>query len=388
MARTKAGDALTETHRMEQAILAASLVDFIRSLFMDTIDLDDIEGSSRTFVRKALPHVMERRSISQRIAETYLRKFRDVELRTLTDHEHLRDVAGVDLDDAARWADVEDIELGEMDDYLDDAADVAAELYSASANVAKGEVKRGRTADQVKKRTATAVSSSTMKQVSDGARAPVRREVERGNHGAGGYFRVVDADPCPFCAMLAARGPVYNLQSFGESDGLFSGDGQFKVHTGCGCSLEPIYGRKGAGLPATNRDLAKEWARVASGRNDPWNTWRRYKRNGTVPPEYDEDQVSPSAPQGGRNRNRAERQAKGTRNTRKPLDQLDQAELIRAVNGMELRRKGMRTELAKFQQRGVSPDEPGPAQSIQVRLNRLDKQIAEGNRLLGMMGVT
>lgn len=388
MARTKRGAQLTETHRQEQAVLAASLVDFIRSLFMDTIDLDDIDGSSRTFVRKAVPYILARRSVSQRIAETYLRRFRDVELRELMDHEELRRESSVDLDEAARWADADSIELGDDDDYLDPPAKVAQDLYTSSANVAKQQVKKGRTRDRVKTTTAQAVASTTMKQVSDGARAPVRREVERGNRGAGGYFRVVDADPCPFCSMLAARGPVYNLQSFQDSNGLFTGDGGFKVHTGCGCSLEPIYGRGGAGLPAINRNLAEEWARIASGRNDPWNSWRRYKRSGTIPPEYDEDDRAPSAPQAGRRRNREDAQVSGTRNTRKPIDQLDREELIKAINGMELRRRGMRTELAKLEARGVSADEPGPAQSIAVRLKRLDKQIAEADRRLGILGVT
>lgn len=385
MARTRQGDQLTEDHRLAQAYLAASVVDSIRDMFMDTIDLDDIDGSTRSFIRKALPLLLRRREVARSTAVTYLRRFRDVELRALMDHADLRLEASVDLPDVERWESAEDIELGDDNDYLKPVQDVVADLYAAGAHVAKQDVKKGRTEQRTKQRAANSVASTAMKHVSDGARAPVRREVERGNHGAGGYFRVVDADPCPFCAMLAARGPVYSANSFAESNGLFAGDGSFKVHTGCGCSVEPIYGRGGAGLPAENKKLADEWARIASGRNDPWNTWRRYKRNGTMPDEYDTDDVSPSAPQGGRNRRREARQAAGTRNTRKPLDQLDRTQLTTALNGMELRRKGMRKELASLEARGDSRNTPGPAQSIATRLNRLDKQIAEANRLLGMM---
>lgn len=387
MARTVEGATLTESHRVAQAALAASVVAEVRDMLLDTLNMADLDGSSREFIRKALPFIMARRSVSQRLAERYLQRFRDVELRGLVDSEDLRDVAGVDLDEAARWADAEDIELGDLEDYLDTPAEVTVDLYTSTANVAKAQKARGRTDDQAKARAADAVAAQAMKQVSDGARAPVRREADHGNHGAGGWFRVLDGDPCPFCAMLAARGPVYNQHSFTDSNALFSGDGDFKVHPGCGCSLEPIYGRGGAGLPQINRDLADQWARVASGRNDPWNTWRRYKRSGTLPPDNDTDDVSPSAPQVGRGRNKAERKAKGTSN-RKPIDQLDEAELIRAVNAMELRRKGMRTELAKLEARGVSREHPGPAQSIAVRLNRLDKQIAEGHRRMGILGIT
>lgn len=387
MARTTEGAGLTESHRVAQAYLAASIVAQVRDLFLDHLNMADLDGSTREFIHKALPLIMAQRGVSQRLAEEYLRRFRDVELRALADHEDLRDMADVDLVEAERWADPEDIELGDLEDYLDTPAEVTVDLYTSTANVAKAEKARGRSDAEAGQRAADAVSAQAMKQVSDGARAPVRREADHGNHGAGGWFRVVDADPCPFCAMLAARGPVYNQRSFADSTSLFSGDGEFKVHPGCGCSLEPIYGRNGAGLPETSRELSDEWSRIASGRNDPWNTWRRYKRSGTVPPEYDGDEASPSAPQGGRSRNREKRKVSGT-SSRKPIDQLDREELIRAVNAMDRRRKGMRTELAKLEARGVSRDHPGPAQSIATRLNRLDKQIARGNERLGILGVT
>lgn len=389
MARTREGAQLTEQHRQAQATLAASLVETIRNLLLDTLNLADIDGSSREFTRQALPLVLAHREVSRAAAQRYLERFRTVELRELVDHEDLAEAAGVDLEEAEQWVSADAIELGDDDDYLDDPETVARELYSASANVAKAEKGRAKSDGQARKRAADTAAATAMRQVSDGARAPVRREVEHGNHGAGGYFRVVDADPCPFCAMLASRGPMYNLHSFEDSDTLFSGDGQFKVHDGCGCSLEPIYGRKGAGLPQINRDLAEQWARIASGREDPWNSWRRYKRSGTIPDDETDPQTGTggSAPQYGRDRGKAERKAKGTP-SRKPIDQLNEAELVRAVNAMELRRKGMRKELAKLEQRGCSPDEQGPAQSIAVRLKRLDKQIAEGNRRMGILGVT
>lgn len=45
-----------------------------------------------------------------------------------------------------------------------------------------------------------------------------------------GYTRVTDGSPCAFCAMLAARGPVYRADSVA-----------FEAHRKCGCVGEPVY---------------------------------------------------------------------------------------------------------------------------------------------------
>lgn len=45
------------------------------------------------------------------------------------------------------------------------------------------------------------------------------------------YRRVTDGTPCAWCAMLAARGPVYSKET-----------AFFRSHERCGCEPEPVYG--------------------------------------------------------------------------------------------------------------------------------------------------
>lgn len=56
-----------------------------------------------------------------------------------------------------------------------------------------------------------------------------------------GYYRIEDADPCYFCAMLMSRGIVFKGDSFDASDDRYFGPGDAKVHDHCGGSLAPAY---------------------------------------------------------------------------------------------------------------------------------------------------
>lgn len=60
-----------------------------------------------------------------------------------------------------------------------------------------------------------------------------------------GFMRVTDGDPCYFCAMLASRGAVYQTAGTAgrEANDRFAGEGLFKFHDDCGCSILPIFSR-------------------------------------------------------------------------------------------------------------------------------------------------
>lgn len=88
---------------------------------------------------------------------------------------------------------------------------------------------------------ASAVKAA-VKHVVDGGRDQVDAIV--GGKVALGYFRVTQSEnPCGWCLMLASRGPVYQDDSFDESDPRFTGLGNHKVHDGCMCTLRPVYTR-------------------------------------------------------------------------------------------------------------------------------------------------
>ncbi|WGH20296.1 hypothetical protein SEA_MAGUCO_4 [Arthrobacter phage MaGuCo] len=64
-----------------------------------------------------------------------------------------------------------------------------------------------------------------------------------------GWARVSDGGPCPFCAMLVSRGPVY-------SEGTVS----FRSHDRCGCGVRLVY----------RNDADGGWSRDASALNRLW----------------------------------------------------------------------------------------------------------------------
>lgn len=72
-----------------------------------------------------------------------------------------------------------------------------------------------------------------------------------------GYYRIEDADPCYFCAMLMSRGTVFKEDSFDRSDVRFFGPGDAKVHDHCGGGLAPSY--TDDPYPAGTREFHELW---------------------------------------------------------------------------------------------------------------------------------
>ncbi|QGJ94137.1 MuF-like minor capsid protein [Corynebacterium phage EmiRose] len=389
MAHTQKGKDLTEEHRRAQLSITASVVDILKELFLSLFDLDDIDGSCAKFVKRALPVVLKARAFSTDTAEEYLRTFRSVELSSLVDARHLpTDVLKVPRDMLKRYADDALLYTDDVKDYLDilpDAAVVARDMLTSSAAVAKASVKAGKSEDEIKARALQTTQAKGIRLVSDGGRAPLIAEVKDGAHGAVGYARVVDPDPCPFCAMLASRGAVYSTDSFTESNALFSGDGAFKVHDGCECTMEPIYGRRVKNLPPSSQELSKQWAEIAAGQPDPWAAWRRYRTSGTLPGNEAVNAVlgvdgnaRASAPQYGRAKRKAQRGGRG----RKEIQELSIDDLQSTAAGLRIRRSKLESELASLESRGISVDEPGPAKAIATQLDRIDKQLAYADKKL------
>ena len=64
MAHTQAGRELTEANRAAQVSITAAVVEAIRNLFLDLIDLDELDASSNKFVRQALTIVQAGRTVA------------------------------------------------------------------------------------------------------------------------------------------------------------------------------------------------------------------------------------------------------------------------------------------------------------------------------------
>jgi hypothetical protein len=92
-----------------------------------------------------------------------------------------------------------------------------------------------------------------------------------------GYVRVTKAKPCFFCAMLASRGLTYRSfkeGSFEASDANFTGDGNAKVHDGCGCSLIAVYAKNDP-LLAKTEQFQSMWSMWGAGGGDASLRFRR-----------------------------------------------------------------------------------------------------------------
>ncbi|WP_420100178.1 hypothetical protein [Corynebacterium sp.] len=272
MARTEEGERLTEEHRLQQVHLADRLAEELRRLFRRTVRWDDIDGSSEEFARRAGPLVAKFREASRLLSVDYMHAFHAVE---------------------SPGAPVPIEEPADVDD-----ASLARRILSTVRGVLKALSRKGHGESVALDRAEVSVTLKGVKLAGDGGRQVIETEVRRGN-GPVGYARVVDADPCPFCAMLASRGLyfageespgalLYRSDSFGDVNARFVGDGRFKVHDGCCCTMEPVYMRGGKiDLPGNGNALAKEWAEVAAGQDDPWLTWQRWRESGTLPENYD-----------------------------------------------------------------------------------------------------
>ncbi|QNQ90726.1 hypothetical protein GP475_08805 [Corynebacterium poyangense] len=246
----------------------------ILGLYRSEADPKEIRRSSQSFALKAAPIVHEFRRMSRETSIGYLEAFRDAEVP-----EPKR----------------EPIHIVE-DDY--GVEDIFEDLHDTSRIAMLQASKKGYTQEEIKKAGESAITGRATRIVADGGRKVIEGDIERGQ-GPIGYARVVDADPCAFCAMLASRGVsytglmgegegLYRSDSFIESNARFSGGGKFKVHDGCQCTLEPVY--KVAGkikLPGRGDELARAWARVASGEKDPLAAWRRWWDSGTLPDHFD-----------------------------------------------------------------------------------------------------
>lgn len=84
---------------------------------------------------------------------------------------------------------------------------------------------------------------AAMRHVRNGGRETTDNALTKDKRVVGQVRVIRSANPCFFCAMLASRGPVYEGDSFDDSDPRFNGPGQHKVHDGCSCELVPLYKR-------------------------------------------------------------------------------------------------------------------------------------------------
>lgn len=92
----------------------------------------------------------------------------------------------------------------------------------------------------------TDMARAAMREVLNGGRDTIARTVTADKRALG-WARATSGKACAFCAMIAARGPVFREDTV-----------HFEAHNGCSCTAEPVY-RRDADWPAGSRQYQQLW---------------------------------------------------------------------------------------------------------------------------------
>lgn len=253
MAVTMAGTALTEVNRIAQNKNGALVAYIVARLWVNSIDPSDISGTAANLVAKLIPLLRQRRDFSAITARTYYQNFRKAE----------RGGDGFSLPAMT------ELNLQALETSLRVTGEVALKKRIAGLPLTDDipKLTQQMLIKQAIEDTSVDISGAATRHVMNGGRDEIQSLVAE-DREALGYIRVTDGDPCYFCAMLASRGPVYDDESFDQSDPRFIGAGEHKVHDHCGCGTEPVYDRKtkwpGKAKAAETAwiDLSRELGRV------------------------------------------------------------------------------------------------------------------------------
>ena len=206
MASTPDGAALTELHRRRQLALRAATLRDLLTLWR-AYDTDN-PGATWPAVETALVALIQARwAVSAGLAAAYYTAFRAAE--------------GVDGQAAV------------VPTRTPPADTVGPPLRLYGLIGARRLVAAGRT--DAKDVTFTKLAGEVTRQTLDGGRATTL-DALRSDPKALGYLRVTAASPCAYCALLAARGPVYLT----KERALLHG-GKARYHRSCGCTAEPVF---------------------------------------------------------------------------------------------------------------------------------------------------
>lgn len=224
------------------------------ALLWRALDLTDVDAAWPALLAALEPLVGSTRTASGRLAAAYLLAF-----------------ARAELGDGARPAPAPVPDL--------DPAALRTSLLVTGPVALKRAMALGRPLEQASRIALAGVAGASSRHTLDGGREVLTQTVAADKQ-ARGWARVTSGAPCHFCALLAARGPVYR----GEDTG------GFRAHDGCGCAVEPVY-RDDAAWPGRAREWSALYNQQASGTSDPLNAWRRTYTEGA--------QAAPDQPQEG-----------------------------------------------------------------------------------------
>lgn len=291
-------------HQAEQRAIAANVVTRLAPLWK-ILDFHDLRNTQTPWIEAVLPVVRDAYVESQWAAQRFVVDYRHAHLPSapelpaitgqsavngegalpeLVDRPAVRGIETV-LPDMAPLASAREVAReprAVLPRVVQDTPFEAVRATVSLLGTGPGEVKKQMPSPPEPAMNAGRVLSSkvAIRVAIDGGRKVVRRAVDL-DHEAVGWARVLNVDPCYFCAMLASRGSVYKHTSFTHSNDLFEGEGVAKVHDACRCGMRPVYSQSDKRDP-TSEALWRLWKEHAQGLPAK-EAIRAFRRNYEVP---------------------------------------------------------------------------------------------------------
>jgi hypothetical protein len=228
MAATNEGRQLTEAHRLAQNRIAQQIVVRMHEAWV-LLDPEDIDATVARWLRVTVPLIQSQRVASAALAGQYMTAYRAAEI-------------GLD---------------GTFTPVLAGPAQVEALTTSLTVT---GPVRIKQAMGQgvrfLQAIEAAEVSSTgaAMRHGLNGGRSTITDTIAKDRKALGWARYLRSTKPCAFCALMAARGPVYKSQQ----------SANFEPHDSCKCQPEPTY-HPDADWPTGSRRYAEIYDEVAKG---------------------------------------------------------------------------------------------------------------------------
>lgn len=218
---------LTEAHRIAQLRLGATTTQQLLRIW-PLLDPADLDATLERWLSVAVPIVQTQRAQSSALAASYVTTFRALSIGP--DGEYLPTLASPA-----------------------DARALLASLTVTGPVRLKQLTARAFPITRAAELAGVDAARSGMRHALDGGRTTVQLSVAR-DQRALGWSRVTSGNPCPFCAMLASRGPDYRSEE----------SASFQAHDGCSCAAEPVYSADQP-WPAGAEDYRSLWNDATAG---------------------------------------------------------------------------------------------------------------------------
>lgn len=251
MASTALGARLTEQHRTQQlAMKALLLTEYVK--LWPLLDPFRLDQTAAAWIAVVLDLLLGYRTRSAVISLDYYERFRAAEIGP-----GLLDKSAV------------------LDSLTPPQDAMRASLIATGPAKIKHDTARGRPIEQAQAAAFTASSGAVARHAQNGGREALVAAGDTEPRRIT-WFRVTDADPCAFCAMLASRGPVYLSQASAArtTASAPSRPPGKKYHDDCNCTAEPKLSAL-AEWPGRSREFSRLWNTAAKGQPDALNAFRR-----------------------------------------------------------------------------------------------------------------